>query len=99
MWQAIGPAMPRDPKMNSLSSPKSSESVFLDYTIKVSKMNGWRLVLELANELEYFDRLSDAIEEARLDGDYEGMRRAEEIRNKQETKIEILRKRQDKVHR
>ena len=72
------------------SSLASDEAYFRSYTIRVSKMNGWELALELARRVERFDRLNDDVERAKINRDSQEIRMAEKMRDREERQIEIL---------
>ncbi|MGI0090704.1 MAG: hypothetical protein ACREBS_03255 [Nitrososphaerales archaeon] len=76
---------------SSSFSSASDEAYFQSYSIRVSKMNGWQLALELANRVEGFDRLNDDVERAKINGNSQELKKAEKMRDREERQIEILR--------
>lgn len=73
------------------SSSASDESYFQSYAIRVLKMTGWQLALELANRVERFDRLNEDNERARINGDSQEIKKMEKMTDREQRLIEILR--------
>jgi hypothetical protein len=72
------------------SSSGSDEAYFQSYAIRVSKMTGWQLALELANRVERFDFLNDDVERTRVNGNSQEIKKVEKMRDREERLIEIL---------
>jgi hypothetical protein len=66
------------------------EGYFESYTIRVLKMSGWQLALELVKRLDDFDRLDADVERLKIDGTAQEIMKAEKMREREERQIEIL---------